>query len=98
MIAYGRMTKILATIAAAAVALAASGCSMMTPRPVTPISEVVNSSKGGNADQVIARMQGSKTTYALRGSDYGKLADAGVPPPVLDALQQSFVNDVDLLT
>ena len=55
-------------------------------------------SKGGQPEQVINRIGSSKTTYALRGSDFGKLADAGVPPGVLDYLQQTFVNDVDLLT
>jgi hypothetical protein len=72
-------------------------CSIMTARPVMPISQVVTLSKE-NPDQAISRTSASKTTYALRGSDFGKLADAGVPPKVLDYLQQAFVNDVDLLT
>ncbi|MBC8007965.1 MAG: hypothetical protein H7X76_07960 [Prolixibacteraceae bacterium] len=82
----------------AAFALLASACSVMTPRPVVPISDVVTQSQGGQPAQVIQRIGSSKTTYALRGSDFGKLADAGVPPEVLDYLQQKFVNDVDLLT
>jgi len=73
-------------------------CSILSPRPVTPISEVVNLSKGAPAEQVVSRIRSSRTTYALRGSDFGKLADAGVPPKVLDHLQQSFYNEVDLLT
>jgi len=73
-------------------------CSILSPRPVTPISEAVNWSKSGPAEQAISRIRSSRTTYALRGSDFGKLADAGVPPQVLDHLQQSFYNDVDLLT
>ena len=81
-----------------ACALLIGACSAMTPRPVTPISEIVNLSKGGQPDRVIDRIATAKTTYALRGSDFGKLAAAGVAPKVLDALQQSFVNDVDLLT
>lgn len=82
----------------AAFALLVSACSVMTPRPVTPISDVVTQSQSGQPEQVINRIGSSKTTYALRGSDFGKLADAGVPSEVLDYLQQSFVNDVDLLT
>jgi hypothetical protein len=82
----------------AALALLLGACSVMTPRPATPISEVVILSKGGQPEQVINRIGSSKTTYALRGSDFGKLADAGVPPKVLDYLQQTLVNDVDLLT
>ena len=72
-------------------------CSIMTPRPVMPIADVVALSKG-NQEQAINRSSASKTTYALRGSDFGKLADAGVPPKVLDYLQQAFVDNVDLLT
>lgn len=73
-------------------------CSILSPRPVTPISEVVNWSKGGPPEQVVSRIRSSRTTYALRGSDFGKLAAAGVTPAVLDHLQQSFYDDVDLLT
>ena len=80
-----------------ACALLLCACSIMSPRPVMPISEVISLSRG-SPDQAINRISASKTVYALRGSDFGKLADAGVPPPVLDYLQQSFVNDVDLLT
>ena len=93
-----RSTASLSRLAAFACALLLGACSMLTPRPVTPIAEVVTMSKGSAPEQVINRISASRTTYALRGSDFGKLADAGVPPPVLDHLQQSFVNDVDLLT
>ena len=73
-----------------------AACSILTPRPVMPIAEVIGLS--ANPEQAINRSSASKTTYALRGSDFGKLADAGVPPNVLDHLQQAFVDDVDLLT
>ncbi len=73
-------------------------CSILSPRPVTPISEVVNWSKGGPPEQAVRRIRSSRTTYALHGSDFGRLADAGVPPAVLDYLQQSFYDEVDLLT
>ncbi len=79
-------------------ALLLGACSILTPRPATPISEVVKLSGNGPPEQVINRIGQSKTTYALRGSDFGKLAEAGVSPKVLDYLQQAFVNDVDLLT
>ena len=93
-----RSTASLSGFAAVSCALLLGACSMLTPRPVTPIAKVVTMGKGSPPEQVIDRISASKTTYALRGSDFGKLADAGVPPPVLDYLQQSFVNDVDLLT
>ena len=73
-------------------------CSVLSPRPITPVAEVVTWSRGGPPKQAVSRIRSSRTTYALRGSDFGKLADAGVPPAVLDHLQQSFYDDVDLLT
>lgn len=93
-----RSLSVFSRLAVAACAFLLGACSILTPRPATPISEVVTLSKGGQADQVVQRITSSRTTYALRGSDFGKLADAGVPAKALDALQQTFVNDVDLLT
>jgi hypothetical protein len=63
------------------------------------IAEAIKMSQSGTPpEEVIQRIRDSKTTYALRGSDFGKLKAVGVSDPVLDYLQQSFVNDVDLLT
>lgn len=84
-----------ALICAALLALGA--CSALKPRPVTPISEIVAACKSG-AQRAVELSRRSKTSYALRGSDFGRLADAGCRPEVLDELQQSFYNDVDLLT
>ena len=92
------ISRFFSAFCVTAIAVLLEACSVLTPRPVTPISEVVTLSKGGQPEQVINRIGSSKTTYALRGSDFGKLADAGVPPKVLDYLQQAFLNDVDLLT
>lgn len=80
--------------------LALSGCATFyTPRTPLPIAEVVNLSKSGTAPAaVIQRIRDSGTTYALRGSDFGKLRALGVQDPVLDFLQQTLVNDVDFLT
>lgn len=78
---------------------ALAACASLQSRPPMPISEVVALSRGGSSpDQVISRLRESRTTYALRGSDFAKLAQMGVPAPVLDELQQSFANDVDRLT
>jgi hypothetical protein len=97
MFANRQFPSVLTGFSVFAFALLIGACSILTPRPATPISEVVTLSKG-NPDQAISRIAAAKTSYALRGSDFGKLADAGVPPKVLDYLQQAFVNDVDLLT
>jgi len=74
-----------------------AACASLGPSPPVPISEVIEVSKTGAVpDQVIRRM--GRTVYAPRGSDFGKLADLGLQPPVLDFIQTRFVNDVELLT
>jgi hypothetical protein len=80
--------------------LALCGCARWyTPRNPLPIAEVVQLSKSGTKPPlIIKRIRESGTTYALRGSDFAKLQTEGVPDPVLDYLQQSFVDDIDLYT
>ncbi len=81
-----------------AVALLAS-CALLEQRPVRPISEVVESAQSGaSANQIIAEIRAAKTTYAMRGSDFGRLAELGVPEAALDELQQRFFADVEFLT
>ena len=64
------------------------------PEPL-PIAEVVEMSRAGNDAAVInAAVARRRTSYALRGSDFGRLAEAGVAPAVLDHLQQDFMTDV----
>jgi hypothetical protein len=72
------------------------GCAGHTPLQMSDVVEM--SKQKRKADPMISKMRSSQTTYALRGSDFGKLLDVGVPPAVLDYMQQSFVDDVDLLT
>lgn len=71
----------------------------MAMRDPLPFADVVSMSKQGDAPSSInGAMRSARTTYALRGSDFGKLAAAGVSPIVLDEIQQRFSDDVDLLT
>ena len=87
----------IASLLAIMATVVLSACA--TPPKTTPIGEIVSQSRAGMApDQLISRVRASKTSYALRGSDFAKLAKHGVPEPVLDELQQSFVNSVDMLT
>jgi len=80
--------------------LALSSCATFyTPRKPMPIAEVVELSKSNTPPPLmIQRIRESGTTYALRGADFAKLKADGVPDPVLDYLQQSFVDDIDLQT
>lgn len=85
--------------ALAVLILLAACATFYTPRQPLPIAQVIEASKGNAPPQsVIQRIRESGTTYALRGSDYYKLKALGVADPVLDFLQQSLVDDIDLLT
>ena len=76
-----------------------AACAGVGPHPPMPIAEVVKLSKSdASAEQLITKMRSTRSVYAPRGSDFGKLADLGVKPPVLDSIQVRFVNDVELLT
>lgn len=76
-----------------------AGCALVQQRPVRPISEVVESAQNGaSSDQIISEMRTARTTYALRGSDFARLAERGVPDPVLDELQQRFFAEVQFQT
>jgi hypothetical protein len=77
------------------VALSASA-SLASPLPISEV--VAMSGSGARPHDVIERIRASQTSYALRGSDFGKLKAVGVSDEVLDYLQQAFVSDVDLLT
>ena len=77
-----------------------SGCAALyTPRQPMPIAAVIELGKSkASPDEIIQRIRASGTTYQLRGSDFAKLKAQGLPDPVLDFLQQSLVNDIDLQT
>jgi hypothetical protein len=64
-----------------------------------PIGQVVaQSAQGDPPETIIGNVRAAKTSYALRGSDFGKLKAAGVQDEVLDFFQRSFIGDMDLLT
>jgi hypothetical protein len=76
------------------------GCATFyaSPKPL-PISKVVELCKSNTPPPlIIQRIRDSHTTYALRGSDFPKLKADGVSDPVLDYLQDSFVDDLALQT
>jgi hypothetical protein len=97
--ALGRVRPSRERLVVIALAALVAACAGVGPQPPMPISEVVKLSKSDTAsEQVIARMRSTRSVYAARGSDFGRLADLGVKPAVLDFIQVRFVNDVELLT
>lgn len=67
-------------------------------KPSHPIAKVIDSSNAGTPpEDVVREIRRSYTSYALKGSDFGKLRRAGVKDPVLNHIQAQFYGDVDLL-
>ena len=91
--------KLAVIVLTALVTALFAGCSMFGPRSTVPISDITNAAEiGRSSTQILNAMRTARTTYALRGSDFAKLAERDVPEPVLDELQQRFFGDVDWLT
>jgi hypothetical protein len=85
-------------LAAVAAALTLASA-IATARTTYPIDQVVTQSRQGvSAGSIIGDIKAGRTSYALRGSDFGKLKAAGVQDEVLDYLQRLFIGDIDLLT
>ncbi|MBI1397464.1 MAG: hypothetical protein GC151_15945 [Betaproteobacteria bacterium] len=80
--------------------LALSGCAgMITRPPMMTIDQVVGLSKDGvPAAEIIRQLKATRTVLALTGSQYAKLRSEGVPDEVLDFIQQTYVDAVQLDT
>ena len=92
----GSIGRVLLTIMLASLL---GGCALFSYRQPTPISDVIDEAKKGtSAKEMITKIRNAQTIYALRGSDFAKLAFYKVPPEVLDELQQEWFAQVQFLT
>ena len=95
-IRHGSFARVLMTMVLASLL---GGCALFSYRQPTPISDVIDEAKKGtSAKEMISRIKNAQTIYALRGSDFAKLAHYKVPPEVLDELQQQWFAQVQFLT
>lgn len=86
-------------VAAALVAVLASGCAAFEKREPMTLAQVVQLSKEGVLpDDIINRLRESQTVFALSGSGYAKLREQGVDDAVLDYIQKSYVARVEMDT
>jgi hypothetical protein len=96
---YTPTAKLTVAMSVALATILLSGCSMFGPRTAVPISNITDAAESGQSStEILTAMRTARTTYALRGSDFAKLAERDVPEPVLDELQQRFFGDIDWLT
>ncbi|MBI1397519.1 MAG: hypothetical protein GC151_16220 [Betaproteobacteria bacterium] len=90
-----RVVVLLLSLLVPSVLLLAGCVHMRDPYLLSDV--ITRSERGVSANTIIGSLRTSRTTYALRGSDFARLRAVGVPDQVLDYLQQSFVNDVALV-
>jgi len=89
------MTKRLLAVFAITSVLLASGCAGMQRRPPPTLEQIVQMSRDGvPAEDIVRQLKETRAVYALSGSQLARLHDQGVPEPVLDHLQQAYIDSV----
>jgi hypothetical protein len=75
--------------------IALSGCATLgfkQPEPVT-VGQVVQMSKDGvPPDTIVKKLRDSDTVYRLSAAQLAELHDMGVPDPVLNYMQQTYIQ------
>jgi hypothetical protein len=78
-----------------AILLALAGCATgLRPQPVAVPQVIKMSEAGVPSDRIIRRMRDSGTTYRLKASQLADLAEQGVPGPVIDYMQRTYLDAV----
>ncbi len=91
------MSKWLTIVSLVLVAavIAASGCASLQRRPPPTLEQIVQMSKNGiSSDEIIKELKETRAVYPLTGAQIAQLHEDGVADPVLDHLQQAYVNAV----
>ena len=99
---FDRLKKYWRRRAATSLALAGgallSGCAPVAfdpSRPPVTISEVVQLTKAAvPAEIIVNRMHASKTIYRLNAAQLAQLHDQGVADPVLNYMQETYLDAV----
>lgn len=94
--ALKRWARRLAGVSSLTVIAFAAGCATTGPRnPMVTVEDVVQlSHQGVPPKEIIDRMRQSGTIYRLSGSQLAELKDRGVAGPVLDYMQETYLQDV----
>jgi hypothetical protein len=90
-----RLAAPLAICALLASLALVSGCATTPAVPPLTAADIVQMAKQGqSADQIIERLRNTRTLLRLQASDYVTLHQEGVPPKVLNYLQQVQIEDM----
>ena len=64
------------------------------PPPLTDVQIIELAKSGATAPQIIEELKRTNTVLMLQGSDFARLAQAGVPKEVLDYLHQQMIAEI----
>ncbi len=75
-------------------ALLLCGCAALgpPPPPAPTIVEIIEAGRAGNGDAIIRRIVDSRAVYRLPASELARLREQGVPDPVIDAMQWTYIE------
>ncbi|MFC4158212.1 hypothetical protein [Chitinimonas lacunae] len=79
---------------AALLAALLAGCATMSVPPLTVDEALAMSKAGASPDAIIAKMRDTRARYDLTASDMVRLHEQGMPPPVLDYMQRTQLEQV----
>jgi len=75
------------------VALFVAGCASTPAKGPVTVEQIIEMSRNGTDPPIIvAKMQDAGTVYRLSGSQLAMLRSEGVPDPVLDYMQQTYLR------
>lgn len=84
-------------VAVASCLMLTGGCATVPDETAAPVTvpEIIDMSKSGMpADQIIQEMSESHTVYRLDASQLADLEKKGVPPSVINYMQQTYLDAV----
>jgi hypothetical protein len=91
---YTMVQRFSILIGMASIVLCAA-CSTVERRPPPSLEQIAQMSRDGKtAEEIIHELKETRAVYRLSGSQLAKLHEEGVPEPVLDYLQQAYVDSV----
>lgn len=74
-----------------------TGCATLRPPDPMTLEQVIELSKNGTPpEDIITRLQETRTVIAISGARFAKLRELGVDDSVLDYLQKSYVSAVEM--
>ena len=72
-----------------------SGCATLGANPPVTVSEVIQMTKEGvTPETIVETMRDSGSVYRLTAAQLVRLHDQGVADPVIDHMQQTYLNAV----